>query len=248
MKNIILVGSLCVIGGCATTSQVENTDNRINELEHRLARIEGDLYKVEERTAPRQDKQPALKFVPAKDVEQNVIDAKIDSFLREYLGVAFGDGIDKYPKAIEDKDWLYERYRIVPVIKKFKYFDKALAHFEDGRLYAVSFFADIDKKYSIDSTNERINQARADLAVTLGLASNIFGDGLRGGSLRQRRLLRETSGAQSSYTMGCCNDELAPSGYRRMGVEISDRNLHRRILEEKKAREQAKGEQLPEAK
>ena len=249
MKKTVFVLAIAAVAGCATTTEIDESNFRINELEKRLSRVEGDLYKVEVKSAPQVAKVSEPKFVPAKEVEQSVIDIKINSFLREYLGVAFGDSIDKYPKTIEDRDYLYERYRVVQVLKKFQYFDKALAHFNDGKLYAVSFFADIDKKYSIDSTNERINQTRADLAVTFGLASDAFTNrrGMFRGLRRDRRR-DDSQMAMTSYTLGECSSELAPNGFRRFGVMISDENLRRKIDSDKRAQERARGEQLPEVK
>lgn len=259
MKNIAILTVATIITGCATTSQIDEANARVQELEKRLARIEGDLYKVEEKSAPKQEKKAEPKFVPAKEVEQSVIDTKINAFLSEYLGVAFGDSIDKYPNAIKDRDYLYDRYRIITVRKKFQYFDKALAHFEEGKLYAVSFFADIDDKYSIDSTNERIDQTRADLAVTFGLASDAFKNRIynriRPILARRRGLMKnrgergdDSYSAMSSYILENCSSELAPRGFRRYGVEIRDENLRNRLRAEKEAKDRAKGEQLPEAK
>lgn len=253
MKKIVFVLAIAAVAGCATATQIDELNFRINELEKRLSRIEGDLYKVEVKSASPVAKVAEPKLEPVKEVEQSVIDTKINSFLREYLGVAFGDSIDKYPTAIENNDYLYQKCRVVTVLKKFQYFDKALAYFSDGKLYAVSFFADIDEKYSIDSTNERINQTRADLAVTLGLASDAFmngsGDPLR--LLRLRRQLRtgmrdDSHRATTRYTLGDCNSFFirAPDGFRRIGVTISDGNLLRKIDSDKNAR----GEQLPEMK
>ena len=258
MKNIAILTVATIITGCATTSQIDEANARVQELEKRLARIEGDLYKVEEKSAPKQEKKAEPKFVPAKEVEQSVIDTKINAFLSEYLGVAFGDSIDKYPNAIEGRDYLYDRYRIITVRKKFQYFDKALAHFEGGKLYAVSFFADIDDKYSIDSTNERIDQTRADLAVTFGLASDAFKNASkyrftsrqrpRMGLLNRGASGDDSSFAMSSYVLENCSSELAPRGFRRYGVEIRDKNLRNRLRAEKEASDRARGEQLPEAK
>ncbi len=242
MRNVILLGAMAVVAGCATTTQVDNANVRIGELESRIARMEKDLYRVEVKAAPKQVVEP--KFVPAKEVEQNVIDTKIDAFLKEYIGVAFGDPIEKYPQVIEGRDWLKDSYRIVAVKKKFQYFDKALAHFSDGKLYGVSFFADIDKKYSIDSTNERINQTLADLAVSFGLASDAFE--------RSRRPMRPRNGngksATSSYILNKYTGDLAPKGYRRCGGVIENRVLQRKLNMDRQARERASGEVLPESK
>lgn len=236
MNRCYYVVLLSCMVGCATTSQIEESNNRIRDLEEKIARVEGDLYRVEVKSAPKQQAAEP-KFVPAKEVEQNVIDTKIDAFLKEYLGIAFGDSIEQYPQTLDRCKWL----RVIPVLKKFQYFDKALASFYDGKLYSVEFFADIDVKYSIDSTNERIDQALADMAVTFGIASDSF----KGPSLIGLRRNRE---ATSSYSLDKCNDELAPKGFRRRGAKITNRKLFQKLEKEKRARECAAGEQLPELK
>ena len=231
MNKCYYIAVLSGMVGCVTTSQIEESNNRILDLEKKIARIEGDLYRVEVNPAPKQQVAEP-KFVPAKEVEQNVIDTKIDAFLKEYLGVAFGDSIEKYPKTTENGDW----FRIIPVRKRFQYLDKAIARFHNGGLYEVMFFADIDKKYSIDSTNQRIDQTLADMAVTFGIASDSFKHRGRRGEPRP------------SYGLSTCSGEYAPNGFRRCGAKISNNALLRKLEEEKRARERADGEQLPELK
>ena len=125
MNKCCYIALLSGMVGCATTSQVEESNNRILDLEKKIARIEGDLYRVEVKSAPKQQ-LAGPKFVPAKEVEQNVIDTKIDAFLKEYLGVAFGDSIEKYPETIEGRlYWAKNRIRIIPVQKRFQYFSPA---------------------------------------------------------------------------------------------------------------------------
>lgn len=75
MNKLIIVCAGMIVAGCATTDQLAEANARVQELEKRVAKIEGDLYKVEEKSAPKQVAEP--KFVPAKEVEQNVIDARI---------------------------------------------------------------------------------------------------------------------------------------------------------------------------
>ena len=217
--------------GCATTSQIEESNNRILDLEKKLARIEGDLYRVEVKSAPKQQVVEP-KFVPAKEVKQNVIDTKIDAFLKEYLDVAFGDSIEKYQNPPKGHDG----YQSVPiqVRRKFQYFDKAGANFYDGKLYQVVFFADIDKKYSIDSTNQRINQTLADMAVTFGVASDSF-EGKNSGSSYSLR----------KWNRFCSTGHEPVAGCRRCGAVILNRALLRKLQEEKEARKLAEGAQLP---
>lgn len=254
---VLVLLSVVLYCGCVSQSDYDALAADFRAMNDRISKIEGDLYKVEEKSAPKQEKKTEQKFVPAKEVEQSVIDIKINAFLSEYLGVAFGDSIDKYPNPIEGRDYLYDYYRTITVRKKFQYFDKALAHFEEGKLYAVSFFADIEDKYSIDSTNERISKTRADLAATFGLASdafknnslpNFFPSGKRAFPLSVRR---DKNSHSTSYELEKLKGGIigiVPEGFRRYGVMISDDNLCIRLRDEKAAKDRAKGEQLPEAK
>ena len=234
--NKCYIALLLGVVGCATTSQIEESNIRILDLEKKIARIEGDLYRVEVKSAPKQQ-AAEQKFVPAKEVEQNVIDTKIDAFLKEYLGVAFGDSIEKYPKT---NGFRHEDCREITVQKRFQYFDKACAGFCDGKLCWVEFFANIDKKYSIDSVNQRIDQTLADMAVTFGIASDSFNPG---------RLCVRRAGARSSYSLFKFNNARhAPEGFMRYGATIMNIALRKKLQAEKSVRERASGEQLPELK
>ena len=208
MKSLIIIGLAAVVGGCARTEQFEQTAEKMQELEKRVARIEGDLYTIEVKSAPKSEKKST--FAPAAKVEKKVADAKIDAFLKEYLNVTFGDDIGRFPVRPEDKDECIPLgvCRCIPVVKKFKYLDKAYGRFEDGKLYRVDFYCDIDKKYSYDSTKEKVNQAIADLAVTLGLPSDAF---LKWGRTRN----------VTSYTCSHDQDEFHRHGCRRFGVAFT---------------------------
>ena len=238
-QKLLIICSVGIVGGCATTTQMDNANIQIGGLESRLARIERDLYRVELKSAPKQIAEP--KFVPATEVSQNVIDTKIDAFLKEYLGAQFGDSIDLYPATIDDSDWRKGRLRYIQVKKPFGYLDKAMGRFEDGKLYSISFVADIDRKFSEDSTNERINQTLADLAVTFGLASDAFA-----GGRRLMRLGRSSDDARSSYNLSSYNGEISVKGFRRCGAVIENWKLRQKIENEAAARRRATGEVLPE--
>ena len=75
MKKLIIVWVGLIVSGCATTSRQDEEKAKIENLEKRVARIEGDLYKVEATTPG----SATTTFAPAKDVENNVVNAKIDS-------------------------------------------------------------------------------------------------------------------------------------------------------------------------
>jgi len=259
MKKLITVCVGLIVAGCATITQLEETkgqlaaaDTKIQDLEKRLARIEGDLYRVEVKSAPKAEKpevkKPAEpKFVPAKEVEKNVVDAKVDAFLKEYFGVQFGDSIDKFTGKASGA--LYNcRYKGIPALKKFEYFDKAIGRFVHDKLYRVMFYTEIDTKYSVDSTNEKMEQAFADLAVTLGLDSNAIG------FVTERRTKKISSYhyfklINPGETWGFGSNK----GVRRYAVCIEDEGLKNRLEEEKRQEEaaarrkaNAEGETLPD--
>ena len=239
----LLVCAVGLVGGCATTSQLDNANIQIGTLESRIARIEKDLYRVEVKSAPKQVVEP--KFVPATEVEQNVIDTKIDAFLKEYLDAQFGDSIDLYPKRVCSDD----NVRRIQVKKPFGYLDKATGHFEDGKLYSVSFVADIDKKYSEDSVNERIKQTLADLAVSLGLSSDVFSRYWRS----HFRLLRsQERSSRSRYNLlryhNSYDDFNVPKEFWRLGAVFENDKLYKKLMAEKRTRQSAQGEVLPEKK
>ena len=261
MKKLITICVGLIVAGCATTTQLEETkgqlaaaDTKIQDLEKRLARIEGDLYRVEVKSAPKVEKpeppKPAEpKFVPAKEVEKKVVDAKIDAFLKEYLGVQFGDSIDKFSGGEKN-------CRVIPVLKKFKYFNKAYGKFIDGKLYRVLICADIDKKFSVDSTREKIEQAFADLAVTLDLQSTAFN--VTEGAMTLPQGYKNLSSYNIRKVDGrdwvmYWREAHRPNGFRRYGASITNSQLafqlnaeRQQAEEEARRKANATGETLPD--
>ena len=233
MKRTKMAIGFCVVAavsGCVSQSAYDSLAKENKELSERVARIEGDLYNVEEKSADAIKVTP--KFIPAPKVEQNVLDAKINSFLKEYVGAQFGDPIDKFPDLVIGRSRDGMKYRQIPALKKFQYFDRAVGVFEDGKLYEISFFAHIDMKYSVDSTNQRINQTLADLAVTLGLDSNVLAE-------------RSEYWATKQCLLKKYNGTPLRAGYRRRGITFHNPVLRRNAEAQKRARKNAEGEELP---
>ena len=262
MKKLITICVGLIVAGCATTSQLEEIEKRlariegdttIQDHEKRLARIEGDLYRVEVKSAPKAEKPEVKKpvepkFVPAKEVEKNVVDTKVEAFLKEYFDVQFGDNIDKFPGK-EERLYGDHSFKEIHVYKKFKYFDKARAHFQNGKLYAVVFYTEIDVKYSVDSTNEKTWQAFVDLVAMLGLEGNASEK-----SSSHKKL--------SSYGVFYINDWTLIDRWsfnrtdkvRRSGIGFMDGTLWKKLLEDRRQAEaearrkkNATGDTLPDA-
>ena len=165
MKKMLMMLVACV----ATFSSAigaGSLEERVRQLEERLSRIERDLYSIEEKKAPPVE-TPKPQLAPSPTVEQKVLDRRIDAFLKEYLGVQFGDTIERFPDLVHGRR--LSHIRKIPVIKKFQYFDTAEGTFHHGRLVGVRFSCKFDDKYSYDSCLERGNQLKADLAETIGL-------------------------------------------------------------------------------
>ena len=227
-----------------------------------------------EAVAKEEERKRAEAEKAAKEAEEKkAVDAKIDAFLKEHLGVQFGDSIDKSPGEKQDANPNTRRgallrsrglageptnsadTRNIPVLKKFKYFDKAYGKFFEGKLYRVEFRANIDKKYSFDSTREKINQAVADLAATLGLESSAFKDEPWHGvdAAPSHAYFRSmTSAPRTSYTL----DKIFQSYLEDVWVytvSFEDAGLRNRLREEKRKAEaeerrkkNAEGETLPD--
>ena len=222
-----------------------------------------------EAVAKEEERKRAEAEKAAKEAEEKkAVDAKIDAFLKEYLGVQFGDSIDKYPEVFVKQ---HPNKRVIPVLKKFRYFDKAYGEFYEGKLVRIGFYVDIENKYSVDSTNEKINQAVADLAVVFGLEDSAFigsefGETsrlpVRTGSFTFKSpsrtsyycgkiFMNNTSPgvlARAHFEMG----KLSP-GYRRYEVYIANNGLKTRLEEAKRQADEearlkknATGETLPD--
>lgn len=235
MKRTMMAVGFCgiiAICGCVSQSAYDSLVKENKDLCERVARIERDLYKVEEKSAATIKVAP--KFVPAPKVEESVLDAKINSFLKEYVGAQFGDSIEKFPDPTTGRRRNDSRCRKIHVLKKFQYFDSAYGVFIDGKLYEIRFYVDVDKKYSVDSMNQRINQTLADIAVTLGLDSDA--------------LIKDREHWVSRWCwIGKQNGEDSPAGYRRRGVTFHNSLVYRDADMKMRARKNAEGEELPAA-
>ena len=170
MKRMMMAVGFCGVAavcGCVSQSAYDSLVKENKELGERVAKIESDLYKVEIKTAPRKEDPPAKvqNFEPNKDVEIAVIDTKTEVFLKEYVGVKFGDDIS----LVRDDDESNGRStRNIKMLKPFKHFDAAHLEYTGGKLTEVGILGRIEKKYSNDSVTKRFKEAKDDLALTLG--------------------------------------------------------------------------------
>lgn len=231
MKKII---SSCLFATCALIAVGDTpTEQRVQQLEERMSRIEKILRAIEEKTAHSTRREGIVS------ARGSVYDAQVSAFLKEHFGVQFGDPIEKFPLPASACN--SDQSRMIPVVKAFQYFNKAIGYFDDGRLTKVEFFADLDKTYSWNSCKLRIDQACLDLSHILGLPGPCQDQENRSW-LRPQRL---QSCFRRPPTTSCdafrdCNwgrmSEDLP-GTRRMGIWISDDKLSSRLRAEKEQKE-----------
>lgn len=227
---VLTLLSVVLYCGCVSQSDYDVLVADFRAMNDRVSKMESDLYKVEIKKAPRDTsaKVEEKKFEPNKNVEVAVIDAKIEAFLKEYVGVKFGDDIS----TIKDDDESNGRYtRNIKLIKPFRYFDKAYLEFTDGKLTYIVLKAWIEKKFSHDSVMKRYQEACDDLSLTLGYQQNF--------SLPVR-LRRENK--RPTVSIGKSTD--ASEYHYVLKISFYNRSMEDAL---RNARNKA-GEELPEAK
>ena len=274
MKKIV---SCCLFATCALIA-AGNTpaEQRVQQLEERMSRIEKSLRAIEEKIAPSTTREGTVERVQTAERERKAQldqlgqiqeglrrqrqekmtktgtgtahDARVSAFLKEHFGVQFGDPIEKFPLSASADN--YCRGRMIPVVKAFQYFNKAIGYFDDGQLTKVEFFADLDKKYSQNSCKLRIDQTCLDLSQILGTPVQYQVNGSWQCSHFNRRTTTTSYDAFPDCKWGRMSEDLP--GIRRMGIWISDDKLSSRLRAEKEAeskerqmRGSAAGEELP---
>ena len=270
--------------------KVEAADAKIQALEKRLSAIENvrlgglmcggrSLVEIaEESQKPRWRSKPWLedwrreREAMAADKEtmekKKFIDTKIDAFLKEYLGVQFGDSIDMFPEKENKRKLPFALYetRDIPVIKKFKYFDRAQGNFYGGKLCSVYFGVDINTNSygsgivdnntnSYDSIIENIEPVFVDLAVSLGFESSEFGhleyDDVKNDEHSKALQTRRKKLDGYSYRINFYVSKILPFKNRNghMGgccSSFSNFNLMAQIDDEERRKANATGETLPD--
>lgn len=220
------------------------------ERKEQMKKAREELFRKNEEAAAAREAEKERKRVEAereaakKAEDKKAVDAKIVAFIKEYLGVQFGDSIDKFPDSITDDS--KDRCRAIKLLKKFKYFDKAAGYFYCGQLYGVMLYTDLNEKYSIDSRNEKMFQTIVDLAVTFGIPDTKY-DSSR--NLTSYYLYTKI-GSVCYGLMGDGFDPVfyysPPKGYMRYGAAIVDKEFVSRLKEEARLKKNAEGETLPD--
>ena len=258
MKKIM---SGCLFATCALIAAGNTpTEQRVQQLEERMSRIEKSLRAIEEKTAPATRREGSVESVPtaerkaqmdqlmqiqedlrrqqekeklAQIAPVSVCNTRVSAFLKEYFGVQFGDPIEKFPQPASANN---SDSRMIPVVKTFQYLNKAIGYFDDGQLTKVEFFADLDKKYSWNSCKLRIDQTCLDLSPILGLPVPYQVN--RSWPRPPQRLLclnrhspTTSCDAFPDCKWGRMSEDLP--GIRRMGIWISDDKLSSRLRAEK---------------
>ena len=258
MKKII---SSCLFATCALiTAGNTPTEQRVQQLEERMSRIEKSLRAIEEKTAPSTRREGSVEAERKSQMDQlmqiqedlrrqqekeklaqtgtgTAHDARMSAFLKEHFGVQFGDPIEKFP--LRASACNSDQSRMIPVVKAFQYFNKAIGYFDDGQLTKVEFFADLDKTYSWNSCKLRIDQACLDLSHILGLPGPCQDQDNRSWPRRllylNRRPPTTSCDAYRDCNWGRMSEDLP--GTRRMGIWISDDKLISQLRAEKEQKE-----------
>lgn len=144
-------------------------------------------------------------------------DAAVDAFLRDYVGVQFGDDISKI-NGYEDTQYM------IPMQKEFQYFDKVCTYYRKGKLYRVNVWADIGKEYSQNSTEEQIRKTLSALEKELSLPQNYFAAHSRGDFRLWKNVQNSSSPSHNpSYSVTFASKDWP--NFRRYCLDIVDTAL-----------------------
>jgi len=101
------------------------------------------------------------------EVEWREFEHKVDGFLKEYVGVQFGDSADKFST---------NKFEVctIDVAKKYGRFDKARLSFKDGKISTVYLYAHLSKGENISVYDSNCDKDIRQLATNLGLNKDVF--------------------------------------------------------------------------
>ena len=159
-------------------------------------------------------------------------DAAVDEFLRDYIGVQFGDDISKI-NGFEDAQYM------VSMKKKFQYFDKACVYYRKGKLYRVNFGADIGKEYSQNSTEAQIRKSVSAIEPVFNLPPNYFARHSRG-DFRLWGKAHASSEPMSNLTYSITFASMDWPNFRRYSFDLVDTKLDQETKSNKLATPQYK--------
>ena len=172
-------------------------------------------------------------------VDFKTCNANIDSFLKEYLAVEFGEGMSRFPKSVAGLT--YAILRDIPMVKKFKHFDHAIGRFAADKLYEVYLYVDVPRKYSKASAENRINQDINDLITSWGLPKELFVNSSIFRPKRSAYIIEKRSGG--SWSDVYCE----PKESYRLGLLITAKELRDKFWAEERSEleeEENKGQEF----
>jgi len=211
--------------------EIEREQREIEREEQRrqLAQIQREFSRARSRLLPETEASQPQEANQPQEI-------KLREFVKEYVGVEFGDSVSNYTSAVARLSVSNIQRYDVPMKKHFDYLDKASVTFKSGRLYGVRLSTIYDEKYSVVSIT---NQVRKTVEKIEQMFSGRFE--------RSRSLL----GKEEYMNVGTLRICSVIEG-RRHDVRVTDILLVKKIAEEEEAAESereriqdSKGETLP---
>lgn len=169
-----MVTAVCVVllTNSGAAQLYADSDAKIHDLEKRISRIEQDLYKIEEVATSKRVKP--IKFAPAKAVKPNVVEVRLNAFLKEYAGVSFGD--DFYAVHPEETRKDIGRSQCMgpfQMKKRFRWLTQYYVHICFGKVMKIQLRGRCDGKYSVNATRAELEKIVDEINLMIGSDARI---------------------------------------------------------------------------
>ncbi len=169
MLTVSCVGLLAFSG---VIQLYADSDAKIRDLEKRISRIEQDLYKIDERASSK--RVNPIKLAPAKAVAPNVVEVRLNAFLKEYAGVAFGDDFYAVHPEETRKDipsnWFLGPFQMR---KRFRWMTQYHVRICLGKIVSIKLCGRCDGKYSTNATRAELEKIVDEINLMIGSNARI---------------------------------------------------------------------------
>lgn len=239
MKKLIVVTVVLASVANASADQMSDMATKIEQLEKRIRVLE-DECGIEREKTPEEIAQ--IASAKAKKVAaENAVDEKVDLFLKEYLGVQIGQDASVFT----NKTGRNGGGCVLPVLKKYDYFDNAVGVVTEGKLTGVFFYSDFDPKFSRDSVVKQVDESLVKLLASFGVQDSRPKNAPP--LMRGRLSIRHSTQRYSIHSReGDGRGWHAPKGSPiKCGIEICNYKLMFELRDKKSKNLDAAGEKLP---